>query len=464
MVVKIAFRNILRNRRRSFLTMLAIVVGAMAVVLFGEYVAFVKAGLETSAVRSGGHLTIFREGYIDYGAGNPGAFAIQDYDMVMRSIQADPSLADAFTVITPTISVMGIAGNFDIDASKTFLGLGVVPSAHERMARWDEHQVRRNRPVTESGLRDDDETRGVIGVGLARVLGLCESLKLPHCPPRPVQPSADAEGASMPDDIAALAANERPQTPQVVGQPHIDLLAATAGGAPNVVTLMVDRTEGQPARELDDSFVAMHFNLAQRLLFGKNGSKAVGLVMQLHRTGDIRRVRARLTELFKEKGLALEVRDFAELQPFYVQATGMFGAIAAFISLIILLIVLFTVVNTVGMSVMERTSEIGTSRALGVRRGGVRRLFVIEGALLGMIGATVGVVAAQLVAVLFNRAGLTWTPPGQSSPVPLEVMTSGVSALLLRVWFGLVIAATIAAVIPANRAARLAVVDALRRV
>jgi len=143
---------------------------------------------------------------------------------------------------------------------------------------------------------------------------------------------------------------------------------------------------------------------------------------------------------------------------------GLFGGIFAFIAIIMGVIVLFTVLNSVGMSVVERTTEIGTARAMGARRGGVRRLFLVEGALLGAIGATVGVGGAQLAAIVFNHAGFTWTPPGQASAVPLAVMTSGSGGLLLRAWLGLLVMATIAAVIPANRAARLQVVDALRHV
>jgi putative ABC transport system permease protein len=126
--------------------------------------------------------------------------------------------------------------------------------------------------------------------------------------------------------------------------------------------------------------------------------------------------------------------------------------------------VLFTVVNTIGMSVAERTNEIGTVRAMGVRRGGVRRLFVVEGAMLGACGATFGILSGQILALLFNRTGATWTPPGQAAPLPLTVLTSGVNGLLILGWVGLVIMATIAAVVPANRAARLKVVDALRHV
>jgi putative ABC transport system permease protein len=246
--------------------------------------------------------------------------------------------------------------------------------------------------------------------------------------------------------------------------PHLDLLAATAGGAPNVVTLNISKAELQGVKELDDAYVAMHFTLAQQLLYGRGEHQAVGIVLQLHRTEDMAAARARLNSLFAEKKLGLEVRDFGELVPFYRQVIGLFGAIFAFIAVIMGVIVLFAVVNTMSMSVMERTNEIGTARAMGVRRRGIRRQFVIEGWMLGAIGATAGLLLAFIIAVLVNHSGMTWLPPGQSAPVPLRVMATGIAVLQTAVWLGLVLMATIAAVIPANRGARLPVVDALRHV
>jgi putative ABC transport system permease protein len=463
MLLKIAFRNILRNRRRSLMTLLAIAVGGIAVVLFGEFVAFVKVSLETNAVQKVGHLTVFRTGYFDYGAGNPAAYGIADYRQVTRVIAEDPSIAPRLNVITPTVSLSGIAGNFDIDASKTFLGAGYVPSDRDRMRRWDEHGIRRPGVEDSSGLSDADETLGVVGVGLARVLGLCDKLAIADCPPRPSLASASASPAPA-SDLPSLAAEGDGTVAAQSGAPRLDLLAATAGGAPNVMSMYVSRAEPQGARELDENVVLMNFSLAQKLLYGRGEHKAVGLVVQLHHTADIAPVRARLEQIFRDRGWDLEVRDFAEREPFYRQAVGMFNAIFLFIALIMGVIVLFTVVNTMGMSVVERTNEIGTSRAMGVRRAGIRRLFVAEGAMLGALGATVGVLAGQALATLFNRMGATWTPPGQAAPTPLEVLTSDVHGLLLGAWLGLVVMATIAAVVPANRAAKLKVVDALRHV
>jgi putative ABC transport system permease protein len=463
MLFKIAFRNILRNGRRSVMTLLAIAVGSIAIVLFGEFVAFVRAGLETNAVQKVGHLTVFHKGYFDYGAGNPAAFGIDHYQDLIRLIEQDPKLGPAVNVVTPTIALSGIAGNFDLDASKTFLGAGYVPADRERMRRWDEHGVSIRRANEDPGLRDGDETVGVVGVGLARLLGLCERLKIADCPPHPAPaaPPTTAAAADLPslapEDVAPAAQGDAPR---------IDLLAATAGGAPNVMSLRVARAEPQGVRELDENAVIMHFGLAQKLLYGRGERKAVGIVVQLHRTEDLPQARARLAALFAAHHLndGLEIRDFADREPFYRQAVGMFSAIFLFISLIMGVIVLFTVVNTMGMSVVERTNEIGTARAMGLQRGGVRRLFVVEGALLGLFGATIGVALAQLVAVLFNHSGATWTPPGNAAPIPLEVLASGRPGLLAGAWLLLIVVATLAAVVPANRAARLKVVDALRHV
>ena len=169
--------------------------------------------------------------------------------------------------------------------------------------------------------------------------------------------------------------------------------------------------------------------------------------------------------MISEHHLDLEVHDFAELTPFYVQVIRLFTTIFLFIALIMAIIVLFAVVNTMTMNVVERTNEIGAIRAMGVRRNGIRAQFVLEGWLLGAIFAAIGVVLAFVVATAINHAGLTWTPPGNANAVPFRLeIPSSRPLLLAGTWIGLVLVATIAALLPANRAARLPVVDALRHV
>jgi putative ABC transport system permease protein len=464
---KIAFRNILRNGRRSLMTGSAIAVGAMAIILFGEFVGFIVVGVQTGTVRNSGHLTVFHSGYMDFGSGNPSAYSIGDYQKVIRLIENDPELKAKINVVTPTASLFGIAGNFTIDTSKTFFAKGLVPMDRQRMGVWDEYRLGHDDSRSALAFSDKNPNHGVIGIGLARVLGLCKPLHIAHCPSPPEAKQAKpVEAPPLDLNLAELSARDRdgaPAGPEETA-PRIDLLAATAEGAPNVVSFFVDEAQSQGFKDLDDNYVGMNLVLAQQLLYGRGEHKAVGIEIQLQRSEDLTAARARLETLFRDQGLDLEVRDFTELQPQYLQLVGFLGAIFSFIAIIMGVIVLFTIVNTMTMAVMERTNEIGTARAMGVRRGGIRDQFLLEGWMLGTIGATFGVILASLIAVSFNHLGVTYTPPGNVHPVPLQLLTHGVRGLLVSVWGGLMLTATIASVIPANRAARLRVVEALRHV
>jgi putative ABC transport system permease protein len=466
LLLKIALRNILRNRRRSLMTGSAVAAGALATLLFGGFAFYIFAGLETNNVQRIGHLTVFRAGYFLFGAGNPAGYGIERYHDVMTLIGNDPVLQPMINVITPTQSLLGIAGNFsgDNDASKTFIGVGLIPSDRQRMRRWDALRTG-SIPPADSRLSDQDETRGLIGFGLARILGLCRALALQNCPSVP-EPAASADKPSpvLNEDLGELARRDAGGTDHSAVAPHIELLAVTVGGAPNVVSLTVSGAEPQGVKELDDNYIAMPLPLAQELVYGRGEHKVTGIEIQLHRSQGLRAARTRLNTLIRDNHLDLDVRDFAELTPFYGQVVRLFSVIFLFIALVMGVIVLFAVVNTMTMNVMERTNEIGTIRAMGVRRGGIRWQFIAEGWLIGAIGASVGAALAFMIAALVNRAGLTWVPPGNANPVPLHLAVTGSPALVIAAWIGLVLVATVAALLPANSAARLSVVDALRHV
>jgi putative ABC transport system permease protein len=466
MLFKIAARNIFRNKRRSLMTGSAIAAGALAMLLFGGFSAYIFAGLETNNVQRIGHLTVFRAGYFLFGAGNPAAFGIDRYHEVIDLIGTDPVLKPMINVLTPTLSLVGIAGNFsdEVDASKTFLGVGLIPTDRDRMRQWDQFQIGAAQ-APDHRLSDTDETLGVMGVGLARILGLCTHLGLANCPPLPetARPAHNII-AAVDQDIIGLAGREADAAGASSAAPRIQLLAATAGGAPNVVSLSVSGAEAQGVKELDDNYIAMHLALAQQLVYGRGEHKVTAIVLQLRRSADLQAARARLVSLFQEHHLDLDVRDFGELTPFYGQVVRLFSGIFLFIALVMGVIVLFAVVNTMTMNVMERTNEIGTIRAMGVRRRGIRWQFILEGALIGGAGATIGALLALLIAAAINSADLTWVPPGNANPTPLQLYVFGRPGLAIGAWLGIVLIATLAALIPANRAARLPVVDALRHV
>ena len=133
-----------------------------------------------------------------------------------------------------------------------------------------------------------------------------------------------------------------------------------------------------------------------------------------------------------------------------------------FLFSIVLVIVVMSTVNTMGMAVLERTREIGTLRALGLKRRGVSYLFAMEGGLLGVIGSLVGVILHVGAWALIRWLSPTYIPPGVSTPVPLIVNLVPEVLFILTVF--LILLSLMAAIIPARRAAKQNVVAALGHV
>ncbi|AMC33827.1 ABC transporter permease [Janthinobacterium sp. B9-8] len=454
-IFSLALRNLLRNYRRSLATLLAMLVGAVTILLFGGYSQDLNLGLQTGFVQSSGHLQIQHKDYFLYGNGNPAAYGIAHYPALLSVLKKDPVLAPMLNVITPTLSLGGIAGNYSAGVSRTVLGRGVVVEDQNKLGLWNDYDF----PITpkQSALTGTSEDSVVIGTGVARVLALCGALHVKNCP----QPAAEANsGSDAPADVMALSEG----TGSKAATGRIEMLAANSHGAPNVAALTVVKAETIGVKELDDMFVGLHLSQAQKLIYGAGTPQVTAIVLQLKHSSQMAAARARLAVLMAGplKAQPLEVLDYTVINPQYGQITGMFAAIFGFIALLIGSIVLFTVSNTMSMAVVERTVEIGTLRAIGLRQSGIRRLFVCEGVLLGAMGAITGVLAALVLAWLVNHSGLTWTPPGNVDPIPLTVRVWGESKMLFTTAFGLVGVALLSAWWPARRAAQLNIVDALR--
>ncbi len=462
--LSLAWRNLLRNRRRSLMTLIAMVLGLVAVLLFGGYVTDIKYGMQSEFVRRTGHLQIQHKDYFRLGSGNPAAYGIAGYERIIATVTQDPVLAPMLTVVTPTLQFGGIAGNFAASVSRTVYVNGTVVEDQGRMNEWNDYEQRILwRPLSLAGTPPDS---AVIGTGVARVLQLCAALEVPSCGADIVK--SEPQGAALPDDIASLVSSGKTSGAMAStdGKPRIEILAATARGAPNVAAVNVLRAEFQGVKELDDVYVGLHLAQAQKLVFGAAPPQVTAIALQLRHTAEIPAARERLEELLNStlKGELLEVLDFETLNPFYGQALRMFASIFGFISVLIGAIVLFTVTNTMSMAVVERTVEIGTLRAIGLRRGGIRAMFVIEGVVLGCFGALLGIGTALALAWVINHLGLTWIAPGRIDPTPLAVRVAGEHGMMIASAVGLVVVAGLSALLPAARASRMNIVDALRHV
>lgn len=471
MTLSLAVRNLLRNRRRSLATLLAMAIGAAAILLFGGYSSNIKYTMQTAYVRNGGHLQIQHRDFYLYGSGNPTAYGIADYEKVLAAVLDDEVLRGLVAVATPTLQFGGIAGNYAAGVSRTVIGNGLVAPAYSRMQQWNGFDVPMASPPFSLDGSVPDAV--VVGTGVARVLQLCAALNIANCPQR--EEERKPEGAALPDDIAQLSLSEsrlakgsaaNQSAGAVPSGRRIELLASNANGTPNVASLEVIRAETQGFKELDEVYVLTHLAQAQRLIYGKSPPRVTSIMLQLHRTDQIPAAQARLATLLPTLAVSqpLSVQDFGTLNPFYTQSIQLFDTIFNFIFVLIGAIVLFNVSNTMNTAVVERTVEIGTLRAIGLRRGGIRTLFIIEGFLLGLSGALVGVLGAVAVAFVVNRAGLTWVPPGVSEAVPLALRVWSEPRMIIGATLGLLVIATLSAWWPAHRAARMNVVDALRHV
>ncbi len=464
MTLSLAVRNLLRNRRRSLATLLAMAIGSTSILLFGGFSANINYMMHTHHVRTGGHLQIQHRDFYLYGSGNPSAYGIADYTKIIDAIQNDEVLRNMVLVVTPTMQFGGIAGNYAAGVSRTVIGTGFVAEDINRMRLWNDFNLR-----TEPGvfaLQGAPTDAAIVGTGVARVLQLCEALKIERCP----KPEKDTkpDGKAIPDDIAQLSLQETPAVSVAASASsrRIELLVVNARGAPNVTSLEVIRAEDQGIKELDEVSIMMHLAQLQQLIYGKTPPKATSIMIQLRHSDQIPAALARLAPILARFSTSqpLAVLDFRALNPFYVQTMQMFDTIFGFVFVLIGAIVLFTVSNTMNTAVVERTVEIGTLRAIGLRRAGIRRLFVTEGALLGLCGAVLGVVLALVLSVIINQIGIPWLPPGNVDPLPLTITVSGETRMILGTTVGLICIAILSAWWPAYRAARLDVVVALRHV
>jgi putative ABC transport system permease protein len=133
-------------------------------------------------------------------------------------------------------------------------------------------------------------------------------------------------------------------------------------------------------------------------------------------------------------------------------ATAIFNAIIIGVGLISLVVGGLSVINTMAMSVAERTREIGIKRAIGGTRRRIIQELVLEAGLIGFIGGIIGLGLGAIVVALANDAG-------RASGTVLFDLTTGtaVTAVLFSTILGM-----IAGIIPATHAARLDPVQALR--
>lgn len=457
--LKFALRNAFRNKRRSIITLITVAIGSLALGLFGGFVNSVYQGIETSIVRGSGQLHLHKVGYFEFGAGRATDFDIENYETILQTIKQDPILRSLISVITPTLAVAGIAGNYAENSSQTYTGVGLIPSEQNLLRQWDGYGSGGDAtpfPIT------DADNGGFIGAGLGRILNLCDELRIESCKESVVTlaPSGAIDNSIL--DLQDLESDGQHSSQNEEGPVEIDLLASSASGAPNIIRLPVLLAEEQTQKAIDDRFVAMPLSSAQLLVYGRGDPRVTTIVIQIIKSADMALASKQLSLLITKHDWPIEIKDFTEFNVSFSRITNMFASIFGFITFVIAIVVLFTIFNNLSMSVMERVNEIGTLRSMGVRRSLIRSQFVLEGAVLGLAGATLGLLLGAIITTLINHSGITWTPPSNTSPRPLILNLFGDLRMPIGIWIGLVTITALSSLPPANRAAKLPIVDALR--
>ena len=122
---------------------------------------------------------------------------------------------------------------------------------------------------------------------------------------------------------------------------------------------------------------------------------------------------------------------------------------------IIAVVLVFLIFNTMAMNIIERTPEVGVLRSMGMRRSRVVRMLVIEGGVLGGLGALGGIVFGLLAAWVVNSVEITYQPPTVPFHAKLEVLVASQPGLMIGSACACVAAAVLASVLPAMRVARM---------
>lgn len=397
---RLALRNVLRQRRRSVIAIAAISFGVMAMMLAAGYIEWIfRANRDLAIDQQYGHIQVTKRGYQEAGQANPFAFIMPPEDSHAFSVlQHTPGVRS----VAPRLVFNGLISHGD--STLSFLGLGIDP----------QDPLSRSPIIVEGKTLDAAEPNGILlGAGLAANLGV------------------------------------------KVGDTVV-LLTNTPGGGINAIETKVRGLAATSLKALDDVMLRVPIALARKLLRVKGSHVWVVMLKRTALTNTV------LTRLQNEPSLKpFEIVPWTKLADFYNKTVALFSRQLGVVKLIIAVIIVLSISNTMTMSVLERTVEIGTAMALGVRRKRILGLFLMEGAQLGVIGGTLGVLLGYLAGGAISAAGiLIPAGPGFSRDVIATILITPrivVEALLLAVATTL-----IASIYPAWRASRLVIVDALR--
>lgn len=398
----LAFRNVFRQRERSAGALMAVVFGVTAYLLAAGFIEWTLWGMREETIGSRlGHLQIARRGYFERGTADPWSYLLPAHGTLEGRLRREPRVRE----VAPRLEFTGLASHGETTLS--FIGEGVEPGAERKLTRL--LQI-----VEGTGLDEAGETGAVVGRGLAANLGV------------------------------------------TVGD-TIVMLANTPGGGINGVEARVRGIFSTASTGYDDYTLRVPLGVAQTLMRNEGVHK---WVVVLDRTESTDAVVRELRPLLESEGL--DIRPWTAFADFYAKTARLFERQVQAVALIIAIIIVLGISNSLMMAVLERTTEIGTTLALGAERAHVLRRFVFEGLLIGLAGGLLGVALGAACAAVISHVGIPMPPaPGMAKGYRAEISVT--PALAAHAVLLALTTAFAASLYPAWKGARLSIVDALRQ-
>lgn len=408
-----AFRNIFRNKRRTFFTLMSIVLGIAGLVVFQGYIRSQMTGFQRYVVQNGlGHVQIARsDKYFIEGEFNPFDHLLEEAPQLVTRLSALPHVRS----VTPMLGFSGLAAFNDKTISLLIKAYPVEKAYFSR--RYDD-------PI--------DKDRSLV---LGHLLqGQALDRRVPN-------------GVMLGKKAASIL--------KVKPGDVITVLGLVRGGGMNGADMTVMGIyEG--AGGADKYFAFCSYEFAQNFLAVDAPS---ALMLDLDHIRNTETLVASLRHADFLAGMA--VRSWRDLATYFRQVNTMYTAFLTVIRAILLLVTVFVIVNTMTMTVFERVREIGTLRSLGTTRMGIVWLFVCEGVILGLLGSLLGVVLGYVSCALLNlTGGVPMNYDGHwvhilFTPDPAGILPNVIPVLVFSL---------VGSIPPAFRAARLNIAETLRYV
>ena len=403
-LIKLAWRNIFRNKRRTLIAASAIGIGLAALIFVDAFMIGLSENMVRTATASFlGDAQIHREGFRD---AQEVALTIQALDAVTEGL-AKEEIVEHFTQRTLAPGMITAPANVIAIAL-----VGVHPPTERFLSQIDD-------AITEGVYFEGDNNRDiVIGVKLAEILeiGLGD---------RVVVTVAQAESGDLSQEMFRIS-----------GIYHFAGEEMNTGMA----FVRIEKAQemlaiGNAAHEIAIKFISLAYTQDPTLPFWETYSEHGNEVLSW-------------TELMSELTAILEMTKISK----YIMGVILFG------------VVVFGIINTLFMSLYERMFEFGVLRAVGTRPFGMARVILFEAGALAIVSIVLGMVLGFLVTILLNQIGIDYTGIEMVGVTMQELIHPVMTVeqfIIYPVW--LFIFTIIAGLYPARYAAKMSPAAAMRR-